>query len=465
MIFYVFSSILTLFISFGVVLGGMYITTAKSNFHRYSAYSIYAVIISTITIKTLMLNRNLSNYSLDPYSINGLQSTILDWVLRITTVVIVLISIFSILRSYSFIYLHAEKKVKNTGIYFFAFFIFWFSNYILNSFLGTVPDFKFNTIFPLIVFFAAYCSRNDPVNSLVKYFLTVCVIYVLLSVFVALLKPELAVQFNYHGLIPYFNIRLWGVDVHPNSLGPLVALISLILIFILNKWSYLRVIVLFMSLCVLFLTQSKTSWLSFFSTLSVTYLIIYNSKKNKGVSFWLLNFIFIFFIFCIYQIHDVVLNSLFLDDFDTKTLKGIESLSGRDVIWNISISKALGNILFGYGPTLWGPEFSASYGLLGIASNAHNQIIDSFSSAGLFGAVGFLFYFLVLSYYAWRIRVETCYFSCALIVYMIVRSISEVPFKVTNITSNEFIIHLFIFTYIIRSYVKIESKRETVNAN
>jgi O-antigen ligase len=77
-----------------------------------------------------------------------------------------------------------------------------------------------------------------------------------------------------------------------------------------------------------------------------------------------------------------------------------------------------------------------------IAPHAHNQLLQSLSSAGAIGAAGLLFYVLTLIIYASRAAKRSEGMSMALVALMLIRSFTETPFNSLSVMQLEFFVHL-----------------------
>ena len=125
------------------------------------------------------------------------------------------------------------------------------------------------------------------------------------------------------------------------------------------------------------------------------------------------------------------------------------SLTNRDLIWSYAIAEWERNPLFGYGPGLFGLEYRT---LIGIpkAFHAHNQVMQSLGSGGWFGVIGLLLYMGVLAYYAIRAARPTRGLSLALLLFILLRSITEVPLRVDGLMNGEFFVHLLLMMVVLR---------------
>jgi O-antigen ligase len=126
-------------------------------------------------------------------------------------------------------------------------------------------------------------------------------------------------------------------------------------------------------------------------------------------------------------------------------------LTGRDLIWLITLNEWYANPLFGHGPSLWGSEFAAQQGYLGVASNAHNQFVDVLGSSGILGILCFTAYFVLLLKYAWSLAGHTRGIALAMAVFVLFRCITEVPMKTANVTTTDFLVHFILFTILLRA--------------
>ena len=76
------------------------------------------------------------------------------------------------------------------------------------------------------------------------------------------------------------------------------------------------------------------------------------------------------------------------------------------------------------------------------ANSAHNQLLQSLSSAGILGLAGLLFYSSVLAVYALRAAPLSGGISVALVGLMFLRGFLEAPFTSSNAITSDFFAHL-----------------------
>ena len=65
----------------------------------------------------------------------------------------------------------------------------------------------------------------------------------------------------------------------------------------------------------------------------------------------------------------------------------LTSLTGRTKIWFLAWEEFLASPWFGHGPSIWGDYYRFMIGIK-TATSAHNQLLQSLSSAGILGLAG-----------------------------------------------------------------------------
>ena len=140
------------------------------------------------------------------------------------------------------------------------------------------------------------------------------------------------------------------------------------------------------------------------------------------------------------------------------------NLSGRDRIWVVALDAWQESPVFGYGPTIWGPEFRQSIGM-NFAFSAHNQFLQSLSSAGALGIFGLLIYLVTLLTYALRFAKSTGGLSLSLGVFLLLRSLTETPLVTETIFNGDFLIHILVFSFLIRQSMRANERLVTAHAS
>jgi O-antigen ligase len=138
------------------------------------------------------------------------------------------------------------------------------------------------------------------------------------------------------------------------------------------------------------------------------------------------------------------------------------TLTGRNVLWAIAIEEWSRNPLFGYGPSMWDPEYRRSIGLF-FAFSAHNQFMQSLGAAGAMGLIGLLIYLCALAIYALRATNASRGLSLALLVVVLLRCLSEAPLSTNTLFNGDLLTHLLLFSVALGFGSKDWMERSTVN--
>lgn len=442
------------FIGALVVITGLAMAVDRFRvFGEYYIPSFFVLVLFSIASKTVLVGRNLTNYSFDTGSIVGLGSGAADWILRLATLSIVGLSIAAIV-DYAFTK-HRYTNREN-GWAFELFALYCVLSTILCSLFGTVPDFDYRYIYPIVIFYAVSRARVLDFSLLIRVVQYSILISLIAGLILALIKPSMSIQPNYTGLLPVLNFRFWGIDTHPNGLGPLAAFFIILIYSRPLNFKLVNFVAHLVAWSSLILTQSKTSILALAFALAVYYVYRFGvllaaktpgQERNKFLFEWFSIVAVVILIICSW----LIVEGFGTEWADRRAFERAGELTGRQNIWNVSLTEFYRSPIFGYGMRLWSPEFSVSYGLLGVASNSHNQFVDVVATSGIVGLIGFSAYFVFVVVSGWRERISTNGLSLALVAFMLARSIPEVPFRIVNIQSNDFLIHLFLFALLVCS--------------
>lgn len=311
---------------------------------------------------------------------------------------------------------------------------------IVSIFNGTVPKNNY-TIWLMVGVYSAIFTLKfidlDWVNLQIK---RVILLYVYGSLIMIFIKPHWALEFGYmQGIIPGFRIRLHGFGVHANNLSAL--LVIYLMLAQITKSKYEKIHFVFIIIC-LVLTQSKTAWVIFgLYFLLVSYRKYRQVSRNKKL---LMSGIFFIALGVISAASVVAVQHIFSKNSDLSTL------TGRTQIWEFTISAWKTNPLFGYGQDLWGTAMEDEYMYLynWRPPHAHNQFLQTLGESGLLGAFALSFYFIVLIYFAFKLSKKTNGVSLYLVIYFLVRGISE-PIIINTISSANLFTHFIMFTFLV----------------
>jgi O-antigen ligase len=465
-IYYSIYILLALFASAMVVLGLGFGLHLDRFLGRYAVPAIPVFIVLAIGISTVLSGRNVSFYGFSGLETGLSVNPLSGWILRLSTATTVgvaaVVALSAILR-------------KNPGDsfgrpLFAAFTAYFMSSYVISGILGTEPSFVHKNFYAIIVFFAAYATRDQSLDRFVCWSRDGLNIFLWMGLLAAIILPPIAVQQGYGGIIPAVTFRLWGVATHANNLGPVAVVFILLLRWKPYRWWGLNLLGATAALISLIFSQSKTAWLAGAAALAVLWgyrviSAIRSRKSREPISLarlFLISGPFVLASSLLIAL-GIGLESGYGDRLLNNMDNQILTLTGRDAIWAITLQEWEHNPFFGYGPRLWGDEFAYRMGYFGVASNAHNQFVDVLGSSGVVGLLSLVAYLLILLKYAWSSMGVSKGFSLALAVFILVRCITEVPFKTGNVTTPDFLMHFILFAALLRA--KYSSRRATTQIN
>ena len=352
----------------------------------------------------------------------------------------------------------SEKTQPLPGqILFATFAAFFLCNAIFNAAFGVVPSFSHNSLYLPIAFAAVYQWRNEPIETFVRLAKWMLAAFMIGSLVLAVAKPSLAVQPNYKGWVPGLSIRLWGLGFNPNSIGPLALLLLLLEWMRPSSRLAWRCLIWGVGIAVLVLAQSKTAWVAGFAVSFVVAWYRFGRAPGGGMRIG----------FALTLIAVMLLFSVPLVFFDlgriwdriAATQIGFEvsTLTGRSQIWAAAIDAWQQNLVFGYGPNVWGPEHRAAIGMP-FAFSAHNQFLQSLSSAGALGLISLLAYLFVLGVYCSRAANISHGVSTALFLMVLIRCFTEVPLSVGGLLTGDAVTQLILFRLALAGALTNKSK-------
>src|SRR5436190_4179519 len=153
-----------------------------------------------------------------------------------------------------------ENRGAGGGGLLIAFGLFFLTNTVLSSALGTHPEFKHEHYYALFLFAAVYASRTQDPETAIHFAKSAVLIFMVASCVVSAVWPELTIERNYPGLLPGITIRFWGLESHANSMAPLALVYLLLAIHQPFDRRWLQRLGLVIGVVVLVLAQSKTTW-------------------------------------------------------------------------------------------------------------------------------------------------------------------------------------------------------------
>jgi O-antigen ligase len=217
-----------------------------------------------------------------------------------------------------------------------------------------------------------------------------------------------------------------------------------------TRQRWVRLLLLGATGAVFILAQSRTVWLALPMVLAI--LGWYRWVRGRGLKATLL-----VLIACIGAVSAGLTALMFIDVAalwdrfaDTQLGTNTTSLSGRTGIWEVAVREWLRNPLFGYGPAIWGPDFRTEIGMQ-YAVSAHNQFLQTLSSAGTLGFLALLAYLRYLVPAALRSAPGTRGVSLALLGMVLFRCLTETPLSMTGLIEGDALTHFLLFAIALRA--------------
>ena len=357
-----------------------------------------------------------------------------------------LIGIILVICGFKILTVAHQGKVPSAGSgILFYYLLFFFCTILITAVVGR-GDFDIRLLYAPIIFTAVYFTRPIPMAQLLFLSKLILLAYIYGSLLAAVLAPSWALGSGYVSILPSVDTRLFGVSTQANQLGPLTAAYLVMELFSPTR-SRLRNIHLMAALFVLLWTQSKTSWV--FVLLTIMYFVFIKVERalfpqsNSRMNYTKLVF------YCLGIVVSVVLVAMLINLVPVSSGSGVETLTGRTVIWAITLNAWADNPIFGYGLSLWDMDFRTQYGMP-FAGQAHNQFIHTLGSSGLVGLFGLLIYLGALAKRAIN-AAKVNPVALALLILIVVECITEAPLRNGNILTGFFFLQLLLFTQL-RSY-------------
>jgi O-antigen ligase len=422
-------------LAIGLIIGFGILLQAERTFGSWVAPLMIPLVATGICVSTLLSGRSLQYASFDL----NLQSAGVGagggWLLRGLTVALLALSGAVIFSRW---FKRQQALPAWSTQLFVAFAAFFVCNSLLNSAFGSEPVFIHNLFYPIVLFAAAYVTSRTSLPLIISTAKLTLIVLMVLSVVLAVVKPDMAIQPNYRGWIPGLNSRLWGIGSSANSIGPL-ALVLLLCEYIqpYKRW-WLRWPVVGLAMAVFIYAQSKTVFAAAAGLLLI--LAWYRvGKSGKGID--------IRFAIALILLGCGLLGTLLSLDVGrmwdrlqlTQAGNDIATLTGRWQIWGVAVNEWLKNPLFGYGPEIWGPEYRQRIGM------------QFAFSAGALGVISLIAYVALLARGAFAMATETKGVSVALFGVLLVRCVTEAPLTLATMFNGDFITHLLMFHLAVRA--------------
>lgn len=352
---------------------------------------------------------------------------------------------------------YSEKGVIQLNFLAWAFVAFFVAFSLLPLVFAPKFEFHISLVYPLFIWIAILLTlRASSVDPVLVIRQTLGLI-VFSSLAAAVFMPSLAMQPGYTSLIPGFDMRLWGVTAHANTLGSVAASL-LVMQFIDKPQRPVRHHLLTSGAAIaLILTQSKSAIAGAMLGLAVLFAWrLWRGSNAHNINFTrlLVGTSILFFLGALLlgtvwlALSDPTTWSAFERRLDPRAVSGLATFTGRTDIWEYAINRGMENPLFGQGLAMWDLQARLSTGLVQ-AMHAHNLYLQAFSRSGFVGLAALL---LLLGYVIWlalKASSTSTGGSLALLAMFLVRSITEVPLQPNSILGGEFFAFMALLVYVI----------------
>jgi O-antigen ligase len=372
------------------------------------------------------------------------------WILRLCTLSTVAFSAMVVASAI----LSKRPAPKESRALFVAFCVYYFCAYVINGVFGSVPDVSYKTLYPILIVSGIYIASNYSSETVLRVTRDGMLAFLVVGLLILPFKMDLVAQRGYSGLVPGLSFRYWGLASHANNIGPLALFFALITLLHPYRTKMLNCFAALIVGVTLVLAQSKTALGATLIVAAVLILyisfraIFRNAYGFIGSAITLSVAMLISTVFLLSIIGDFYHH--FFDVILAKIQGRDTLLTGREFIWQITMNEWRASPIFGYGPGLWGTEFSARNGYFGIASNAHNQAVDTLGAAGIVGLSALTVYVTTLGYYAFKLAHRTHWVSIYIFLFVLIRCVTEVPLKTINVTTSDFFMHCIILAIFMR---------------
>lgn len=459
MIFYfILAAILVFLLLFGATASGLLLTLRKHYKEAFALALVWGMGIG-IALSSGLSGRNLhlSSEDLAGYVISG--STMGGFIgTRLVQAFVLGVALLQLVNWA----INQGKKTKSAGLLWIVFFVYFVGTLILPAFYGTGKGFQLSYIYPLLLASALYVQEQLEVDRLVYHVKLVIGLSILVGFMLVPIKPNLVLEHPYTAPFAVFHFRFWGLAPHANAQGPLALFLLMLAYAYPQPQKWLNRAYFLVGLAAFVLAQSKTAWID---GLLVIFLLMLrkawlDSRSPNNASLLSVPQITLF-LFLVLAAALMLAGSFGVIHSPTSLLSsseqtGVETLSGRDVIWATALAEWDRNKLFGYGPTIWDLAYRMSVHLP-FAFHAHNQFIDTLSMSGLVGFVPLMVYLSVLFYYAVKCSKISNGFTLVLFIMMLFRCFSEPFFRIKELFDVNLFIHL-VFLSMLVYYARAEKQ-------
>lgn len=402
--------------------------------NRTEGFLVYFVapLVAVIAINTLTSGRNLVQIETMPMLVPPEPGGAAKWLQRSATLFFLAAAVERLL---SVAFARGGRADRPVSLML-AFAFCWVGMVALPAAFGTRPALSHEYFYSLFIGLAALTCTERGGWVAIRVTRDALVCFAVAGLVVLAVKRDMVLGPYMGGLIPAFPHRYSGLATGPNAMGPLCVLTLLALHASPFRARWLQWPAVAALLLSLLLTQSKSSWLAGLACWAAVAVVNWRGRPGQ----WLVDprqrtkaqVLLVLAILAVTALLVASVGSVGEGKLErflaTRAGADIMTLTGRNEIWAIALDTFRRDPWFGYGPTIWDPYFRMIIGVQA-AFHAHNQFINVLAAAGVAGAVGFITYLVVLVRRLLPRLAAYHGFALGLMVLILVRSFSEVPFN------------------------------------
>jgi O-antigen ligase len=431
-------SSLAAFVAGVAVVFGLALAVHVASWRRQSFITYLGpVIFMTLAVTTLASERDfafLREYDTTAAS----RPAVVAWFSRFASLFLVVAATERIIRRVIAPAVAGPRVPGSAAVLLAAFLLMWVTTVVLPALWGAVPHFGHEYFYTALIGAAVLLVSRSESQRAVELVRNAAMVFLLAGVLVTPAMPWLTVDTHYsQGYVPGLP-RYAGLAAHAVSLG------MLSLVGLLCLWSrpyasgWLTRLGWLLGISVLVMTQSKAAWIALLVCAAAVAVVRWGrtvlqwagDRPNAAAVAAAL--------VLVAAIAAATSGAVAFGDvgarigaFLVASQEGAQlmTMTGRDQIWEVALQEWARHPIFGYGPLMF--DFDYRVGIdMRQATHGHNQVVDTLARSGLVGLGGLTLYVAVLAYYAVKFAAATRGLTLALMLLLILRSVSEVPYDV-----------------------------------
>lgn len=288
---------------------------------------------------------------------------------------------------------------------------------------GTHPWFRFPVLFAPVGITLIYLYIRLSADLLMRLFRRALLAYVWGSLALEILNQAWAFSTQSRlTLLLGFSRRLFGVAADPNSLGAAAGTALLLVVAgSRGRWRLINAIA-----AGLVLAQTDARMAIAGTAAALVVLFTHNRERGRHLRTALA------VIVVALPLAGILGSNSSPEEWIAKVTDGgvstsqVSTLNGRTDVWEATLAEWRKNRAFGYGPSIWSPEYRRQFGDRFVwVGHAHNQWIQTLGDSGVVGFTGLVLYMVVMIIIALRTSVRSKGLTLALVILLLFRMLAE----------------------------------------